>query len=126
MPLKEQKVNTSLWFLAVPGVRIPSLFYLSFLNCRKQSGIPDDAITMFGVNRAKTSLGNIAKAFNVTLVPTIIVMKDGKEIGRVVEYGKTGKWDKELAEIINNNIILSGKYQFLFHSAGKFSHSSLL
>jgi hypothetical protein len=56
---------------------------------------------MFGVNRAKTSLGNIAKAFNVTLVPTIIVMKEGKEIGRVVEYGKTGKWDKELAEILN-------------------------
>jgi len=56
---------------------------------------------MFGVNREKTSLGNIAKAFNVTLLPTIIVMKDGKEIDRVVEYGKTGKWDKELAAILN-------------------------
>jgi hypothetical protein len=28
------------------------------------------------------------------------VMKDNKEIGRVVEYGKTGKWDVELAEIL--------------------------
>jgi hypothetical protein len=72
-----------------------------FFKLQEQSGIPDEAITMFGVNRAKTSLGNIAKAFNVTLVPTIIVMKEGKEIGRVVEYGKTGKWDKELAEILN-------------------------
>ncbi len=72
-----------------------------FFKLQEKSGLPDDVITLFGVNRAKTSLGNIAKAFNITLVPTIIVMKDGKEIGRVVEYGKTGKWDKELAEILN-------------------------
>lgn len=72
-----------------------------FFKLQEASGFPDDAITMFGVNREKTSLGNIAKAFNVTLVPTIIIMKDGKEIDRVVEYGKTGKWDKELAAILN-------------------------
>ena len=72
-----------------------------FFKLQEQSGTPDEAITMFGVNRAKTSIGNIASAFNVTLVPTIIVMKDGKEIGRMVEYGKTGKWDKELAAILN-------------------------
>lgn len=72
-----------------------------FFKLQEASGISDDAITMFGVDRAKTSLGNIAKALNVTLVPTIIVMKDGKEIGRVVEYGKTGKWDKELAALLS-------------------------
>jgi thiol-disulfide isomerase/thioredoxin len=72
-----------------------------FFKLQEKSGLPDEVITLYGVNRAKNSLGNIAKAFNITLVPTIIVMKDGKEIGRVVEYGKTGKWDKELAEILN-------------------------
>lgn len=72
-----------------------------FFKLQEKSGFPDDAITMFGVNRAKTSLGNITKAFNITLVPTFIVMKDGKEIGRVVEYGKTGKWDKEIAALLN-------------------------
>ena len=75
---------------------VPKLFKL-----QEKSGIADDAITFFGVDRAKASLGNISKAFNITLVPTVIVMKDGKEVGRVVEYGKTGKWDKELAEILN-------------------------
>jgi hypothetical protein len=28
------------------------------------------------------------------------VMKNGMEVGRVVEYGKTGKWDLELAELL--------------------------
>ena len=72
-----------------------------FFKLQEQSGFPDEAITMFGVDRAKTSLGNIAKAFNITNVPTFIVMKDGKEIGRVIEYGKTGKWDKEIAALFN-------------------------
>jgi thiol-disulfide isomerase/thioredoxin len=72
-----------------------------FFKLQEQSGFPDEGITMFGVNRAKTSLGNIAKAFNILNVPTFIVMKEGKEIGRVVEYGKTGKWDKEIAALLN-------------------------
>ena len=72
-----------------------------FFKLQEKTGVPDNTITFFGVNRAKKSLGSISDAFNVTLVPTIIVMKEGKEIGRVVEYGKTGKWDKELATILN-------------------------
>jgi hypothetical protein len=31
-------------------------------------------------------------------------MKNGKEIGRLKEYGKTGYWDKELAKIIDDNL----------------------
>jgi thiol-disulfide isomerase/thioredoxin len=72
-----------------------------FFKLTEKTGVPDNTITFFGVNRAKKSLSSISDAFNVTLVPTIIVMKDGKEMGRVVEYGKTGKWDKELAAILN-------------------------
>ena len=71
-----------------------------FFKLQEMSGIPDSMVTFFGVNREKKSLPNIAEAFGITNVPTIIVMKDGKELGRVIEYGKTGKWDKELADII--------------------------
>jgi thiol-disulfide isomerase/thioredoxin len=71
-----------------------------FFLLQEKAGIADDRITLFGVDREKQTLGNIASALNITNVPTIIVMKDGKELGRVVEYGKTGKWDKELAEIV--------------------------
>ncbi len=72
-----------------------------FFTLQEKSGVKDTAITFFGVNRQKKSLASIADAFKIINVPTIIIMKDGKEAGRVVEYGKTGKWDKELADILN-------------------------
>jgi thiol-disulfide isomerase/thioredoxin len=71
-----------------------------FFKLQEMSGVPDNVISLFGVNRAKKSLAAIADAFAIVNVPTIIVMKNGKEVGRVVEYGKTGKWDTELADII--------------------------
>jgi thiol-disulfide isomerase/thioredoxin len=72
-----------------------------FFKLQEMSGIADNVITFFGVNRAKKSLASITDAFGIINVPTIIVMKNGKEIDRVVEYGKTGKWDRELATILN-------------------------
>ncbi len=71
-----------------------------FFALQDKAKIADDRITFFAVDRQKKTISNLASALNITNVPTIIVMKNGKEIGRVVEYGKTGKWDKELAEIV--------------------------
>ena len=71
-----------------------------FFKLQEKSGFPDNSISFFGVNRQKKTLGNIADAFKITNVPTIIVMKGGKEAGRIIEYGKTGKWDVELAALL--------------------------
>ena len=73
-----------------------------FFKLQEQSGLSENNISLYAVDRSKKTLGNIAGAFKITNVPTIIVMKDGKEIGRVVEYGKTGKWDTELGQILKN------------------------
>ena len=74
---------------------IPKLF--PFLDA---SGLPDDRITLVGVDRNKKTISHLAEAFDVVNVPTVIVMKQGKEIGRVVEYGRYGMVEKELAEIV--------------------------
>lgn len=63
------------------------------------AAIPANNISLIGVDRSKKTLGFLAESLNIINVPTMIVLKDGKEIGRVVEYGKTGQWDKELGEI---------------------------
>jgi thiol-disulfide isomerase/thioredoxin len=72
-----------------------------FYRLVDKSGYPDENISLIGVDRAKTTLDNLDKTFNITSVPTFIVMEDGKEIGRVVEYGKYGEIDKELGEIVS-------------------------
>ena len=71
-----------------------------FYRLTDKSNVPDSSITLIGVDRAKTALNNLHTAFNIVNVPTFIVMKDGKEIGRVVEYGKYGAVDKEIGEIV--------------------------
>ncbi len=71
-----------------------------FYTLLETSGFSKEKITLIGVDRAKKTLSHLTEALNITNVPTIIVMKQGKEIGRVVEYGKYGLFDKELGEIL--------------------------
>jgi thiol-disulfide isomerase/thioredoxin len=71
-----------------------------FYTLTDAAGFSKDRITLVGVDRSKKTLSHLAEALDIKNVPTIIVMKNGKEVGRVVEYGKYGIWDKELGEII--------------------------
>jgi thiol-disulfide isomerase/thioredoxin len=100
-----KKAKDSLAFVIFGGTWCDDTQYIlpKFFKLQELSGIADDHVTLFGVDRSKTTSGHIAEAMGITNVPTIIIMKNGKEVGRVVEYGKTGKWDEELADIINAN-----------------------
>lgn len=75
---------------------LPKFFALS-----DAAGVSQDRITLLGVDRSKKTIQHLSEAFNITNVPTIIVLKDGKEIGRVVEYGISGTFDKDLGDIIS-------------------------
>lgn len=72
-----------------------------FFSLVQKSGFSKDRITMIGVDRDKKTLSHLAEALGVTNVPTIIVMKKGKEMGRVIEYGPDGLFDKELGLILS-------------------------
>lgn len=75
-----------------------------FFALTDAAGFPDNKITLIGVDRSKKTVHHLAEAFQVVNVPTFIVLKNGKEIGRVVEYGRYGMIDKELGEIINASV----------------------
>lgn len=93
----------SIYILAFGGTWCSDTKFLlpKFYALAEAAGLAENRITLLGVDRAKTTVYGLEKAFNVTHVPTFIVLKDGKEIGRVVEYGKYGMVDKELGEIVN-------------------------
>ena len=73
---------------------VPRLFFLL-----DAAGYSKDRLTLIACDRNKKTLGNLTEPFQIRNVPTIVVMKKGKELGRVVEYG-SGLFDKDLGEII--------------------------
>ena len=67
-----------------------------------QSDYSEKNITLVAVDRKKQTINNLHTIYKIKNVPTFIVLKDGKEIGRVVEYGKSGSTEKDLAEIVQS------------------------
>jgi hypothetical protein len=76
------------------------IVFPQLLKMLDQVGFNMKRLTVIGVDRQKTTLGSLTQALAVTKAPTIIVLKAGKEIGRVEEFGKYGVYDKELGEVL--------------------------
>lgn len=60
-----------------------------------------NSITLIGVNREKQGLSNEAEGLEIELVPTIIIYKDGNEIGRIVET-PVESLEKDLLKFIHS------------------------
>jgi len=45
-------------------------------------------------------LGYLSESFQISRVPTIIILKNGIEKGRIIEYGKYGNIEKDLRDIL--------------------------
>jgi thiol-disulfide isomerase/thioredoxin len=72
-----------------------------FYKILTEAGFNQAQLTLWGTDKSKKTYGALSEALGVTNVPTFIIMQKGIELGRVVEYGKTGQWDKEIGEIVN-------------------------
>ncbi len=98
----ELKKNTNIQFITFMGTWCDDSKFIipKFYSLLDAAGFPHDKVTLIGVDRSKKTLSHLTEALNIINVPTIIIMNNGKEVGRVVEYGKYGMFDKELGEII--------------------------
>jgi thiol-disulfide isomerase/thioredoxin len=98
------KKNTNIEFIAFMGTWCDDSHTIipKFYALLDAAGFPQEKVTLIGVDRNKKTLAHLAEALNIINVPTLIVMQNGKEAGRVVEYGKYGLFDKELGEIISS------------------------
>jgi hypothetical protein len=72
-----------------------------FFALMDAAGIGNDQLTIIAVDRKKKSINHLPEDMHLTNTPTFIVLKHDTEVGRVVEYGKNGQWQKEIGEIIS-------------------------
>ena len=66
----------------------------------EQAGYDMSNLTFYGVNRQKTTTDNIEKEFDLNRVPTVIFLKDGKEVNRFVEYPRESI-EEDFAKIVS-------------------------
>ncbi len=66
----------------------------------EETKFPESKLQIIGVNRQKQAPDGEEVKYNITHVPTIIVEKYGKEIGRITEEPETGFIEKDLLNII--------------------------
>lgn len=64
---------------------------------------PENRVNLIAVNRKKEAPGGEEGPFNIQKVPTIIVQKYGKEIGRITESPQSGYLERDLVEILKKN-----------------------
>lgn len=71
-----------------------------FYRLVDKSGYDEKNITLVAVDRKKQTIHHLNEKYHIAHVPTFIILQNGKEAGRVVEYGKYNAIDKELGEIV--------------------------
>ncbi|MGI9583025.1 TlpA family protein disulfide reductase [Chryseobacterium sp. RRHN12] len=64
---------------------------------------PENKLTIIAVNRKKESPTGDESLYNLQKVPTIILKRYGKEVGRIVEMPTSGYIERDLAEILKKN-----------------------
>jgi thiol-disulfide isomerase/thioredoxin len=64
---------------------------------------PESTVTMYGVDRAKKTKNGESQKYRINLVPTIILLKDNKETGRITETVHKSI-ERDLAAIIKKDI----------------------
>ncbi|WP_226064499.1 TlpA family protein disulfide reductase [Kaistella polysaccharea] len=74
-----------------------------FFKILEATNFPDAKLTMIAVNRKYEAPGGEEGPYNIRRVPTIIVQKYGKEIGRIIESPTSGYLERDLLEIIKKD-----------------------
>ena len=102
-----KKNSDSLQLLVFMGTWCEDSHFIipKFYSLLDAAGFPLNRVTLVATDRNKKTMSHLAEALGIKNVPTIMIMKNGKELGRVVEYGKYGLFDKEMGEIINSSEI---------------------
>lgn len=74
-----------------------------FMKILDEVHYPEGKLKLIAVNRKKESPSGDESRYNISKVPTIIVEKYGKEIGRITEMPTTGYIERDLVDILKKD-----------------------
>lgn len=74
-----------------------------FFKILEEVNYPGSKLKIIAVNRKYEAPGGEESPYNIRRVPTIIVEKYGKEIGRIVESSTSGYLERDLLEILKKD-----------------------
>ena len=74
-----------------------------FFKILEELKYPESKLTLIAVNRKKEAPNGEEGPLNIQRVPTIIIQKYGKEIGRIIESPSTGYLERDLLEILKKD-----------------------
>ncbi|WP_276133009.1 thioredoxin family protein [Polluticoccus soli] len=77
-------------------ILIPQLY-----KVLSEANFPMGELTMYGVDRTKTTADGAHLTYGVSFVPTVIVLHNGKEVGRITESSRKSV-EADLANIIRS------------------------
>jgi hypothetical protein len=75
-----------------------------FLAMLDAGMVPGEQVSIIMVDRQKKSLDRLPEDMQLKSTPTLIILKYGKEVGRIVEYGRNGQWEQELGDILRTKV----------------------
>jgi thiol-disulfide isomerase/thioredoxin len=64
------------------------------------ASVPIGEVHLFGVDRRMREPSGTAEKWNISKVPTVIILSQGKEIGRIVEYPEAS-WEDDILKILS-------------------------
>ena len=94
-----KKINQKVEMLIVMGTWCP--------DCKKEvpkilrildlANNPNLSHTLYAIGRGKKDEGGVTRKYNISWIPTTVFIKDGKELGRIVEYPQKSPEEEILA-----------------------------
>jgi len=67
----------------------------------EEIGVKSDNFTLYGVDKAKREKEGIAEHYKIEKVPTLIVLRNNIEIGRIIEFPQL-TWEDDIFLILSN------------------------
>ena len=93
-----------LQFLVFTGTWCEEAQYIlpRFFSLIDAAAIRADQVTLIGVDPSKKTVRHLTEEMHITAIPTFIVLKNGREIGRISPVSKDSPWERELVRSLQN------------------------